>query len=351
MAWQGEPIADDALAEVLSRVAAVEEFLPDRPSYFEILTAAALRLVRRRGGRRGRRRGRARRHLGRHEHRRRSPVAVVTNVSVDHVEYLGRHPGARSPGRRPASCRTGATLVLGETDPELRDVFEARQPARIVLRDRDFGVRGAAPRARRPASSTSSTPGRRLRRPVPAAARRAPGRQRGDRARRGRGVPRRASRRATSSPTRSPRFSSPGRLEVVGHQPLVLLDGAHNVAGAHALRRARSTRSSRAARARSSSGCCARRSRTRCSTALGVATRPRLVVLPGRRARARSTRRDRRGGRVDLGLATEQVEVVESVAGRGRPGAARPRRRTGRSSSPGRCTPWARPGRSWCPGG
>ena len=28
---------------------------------------------------------------------------------------------------------------------------------------------------------------------------------------------------------------SPGRLEVVGHQPLVLLDGAHNVAGAHAL--------------------------------------------------------------------------------------------------------------------
>ncbi|MGZ8615165.1 MAG: glutamate ligase domain-containing protein, partial [Actinomycetota bacterium] len=30
-------------------------------------------------------------------------------------------------------------------------------------------------------------------------------------------------------------FSSPGRLEVVGHQPLVLLDGAHNVAGAHAL--------------------------------------------------------------------------------------------------------------------
>jgi dihydrofolate synthase/folylpolyglutamate synthase len=28
---------------------------------------------------------------------------------------------------------------------------------------------------------------------------------------------------------------SPGRLEVVGHQPLVLLDGAHNVAGAEAL--------------------------------------------------------------------------------------------------------------------
>src|SRR5438132_14255179 len=31
---------------------------------------------------------------------------------------------------------------------------------------------------------------------------------------------------------------SPGRLEVVGHAPLVLLDGAHNVAGAHALQSA-----------------------------------------------------------------------------------------------------------------
>jgi dihydrofolate synthase/folylpolyglutamate synthase len=32
--------------------------------------------------------------------------------------------------------------------------------------------------------------------------------------------------------------TSPGRLEVMGTQPLVLLDGAHNVAGAEALRRA-----------------------------------------------------------------------------------------------------------------
>jgi dihydrofolate synthase / folylpolyglutamate synthase len=34
------------------------------------------------------------------------------------------------------------------------------------------------------------------------------------------------------------RVRSPGRLEVVGRQPLVLLDGAHNVAGAEALREA-----------------------------------------------------------------------------------------------------------------
>src|SRR4051794_31482482 len=41
MAIRGEPISDIELAAALSRVATVEEFIPDRPSYFEILTAAA----------------------------------------------------------------------------------------------------------------------------------------------------------------------------------------------------------------------------------------------------------------------------------------------------------------------
>ena len=86
--WNGQPVDDATLAQLLSRIADVEEYLPDRPSYFEILTAAALtwfsdvavdvavievgvggtwdatNVV---DGR----------------------VAVITNVSVDHVEYLG----------------------------------------------------------------------------------------------------------------------------------------------------------------------------------------------------------------------------------------------------------------------
>src|SRR5262249_1225240 len=40
--WDGEPVSDATLADLLSRVADIEEHLPDRPSYFEILTAAAL---------------------------------------------------------------------------------------------------------------------------------------------------------------------------------------------------------------------------------------------------------------------------------------------------------------------
>ncbi len=41
MALRGVPIDDVELAAALSRVALVEEFVEDRPSYFEILTAAA----------------------------------------------------------------------------------------------------------------------------------------------------------------------------------------------------------------------------------------------------------------------------------------------------------------------
>ena len=239
MAWNGEPIADDDARRAARRaVAAVEDLLPDAPSYFEILTAAALRLVRRRRGRRRGRRGRAWAAPGTPPTSSTPTVAVVTNVSIDHVEYLGP-TRAEIAAEKAGIVEPGATLVLGETDPELVPFFPAREPGRI----------GAArPRLRRPRRTASRIGGRVARprtRPTRsyddvflAAARRAPGRQRGDRAHRGGGASSATRSAPTSSPTRSPRVASPGRLEVVGHQPLVLLDGAHNVAGAHALRAA-----------------------------------------------------------------------------------------------------------------
>jgi dihydrofolate synthase/folylpolyglutamate synthase len=231
MAWQGEPIADDVFAELLTRVAAVEEFLPDRPSYFEILTAAAFdwfadiavevavvevgvggtwdatNIVD-------------------------APVAVVTNVSVDHVEYLGdtREEIARE---KAGIVREGATLVLGETDPELRDAFEARHPGRIVLRERDFGVRaqrlahgGRVVDLLTPAGTYDD-----LFLPLHGA-------YQADNA----AVALTAAEEFLGERLGDEvvvdafaAFRSPGRLEVAGHQPLLLLDGAHNVAGAHAL--------------------------------------------------------------------------------------------------------------------
>ncbi|MCZ7530528.1 MAG: Mur ligase family protein [Acidimicrobiia bacterium] len=42
LARDGEPISDFDLADTLSRVALVEDFVAERPTFFEILTAAAL---------------------------------------------------------------------------------------------------------------------------------------------------------------------------------------------------------------------------------------------------------------------------------------------------------------------
>ena len=101
MSWNGEPIPDEELDRILVRLADVEPLLADRPSYFEIINAAAFEwfadiavdvavIEVGLGGRwdatnvvDGR-------------------VAVVTNVELDHVEYLGPTAGA-SPRRRPAS--------------------------------------------------------------------------------------------------------------------------------------------------------------------------------------------------------------------------------------------------------
>jgi dihydrofolate synthase/folylpolyglutamate synthase len=231
MAWQGDPIADDVFAEVLTRVAAVEEFMPDRPSYFEILTAAAfdwfadiaveVAVVEVGVG------GTwdATNILD-------APVAVVTNISVDHVEYLG-DTRAEIAREKAGIVREGATLVLGETDADLRECFEARQPGRIVLRDRDFGVRG----------QQLAHGGRVVDLLTPAGGYD------------GLFLPLHGAYQADNAATALTaaeeflgerlgdevvadafaRFRSPGRLEVVGHQPLLLLDGAHNVAGAQAL--------------------------------------------------------------------------------------------------------------------
>ncbi len=65
---------------------------------------------------------------------------MVTNVSVDHVEYLGGTL-AEIASEKAGIVEPGARLVLGETDPELFEIFAAREPAEILLRDRDFSVR------------------------------------------------------------------------------------------------------------------------------------------------------------------------------------------------------------------
>jgi dihydrofolate synthase / folylpolyglutamate synthase len=231
IALGGEPISDDDLAEMLTRVAAVEEFVRDRPSYFEILTAAAFDWFAQEavevavvevgvGG------------TWDATSIVEAPVAVVTNVSIDHVEYLGSTLPEIA-GEKAGIVQAGATLVLGETAPELLEIFKAREPARVLLRGRDFSV----------GSQRLAHGGRQIDLTTPTGAYHElflplHGAHQVDNAAIALTAAECFLGERISEALVAEAFAnlrSPGRLEVVGRQPLLLLDGAHNVAGARAL--------------------------------------------------------------------------------------------------------------------
>ncbi len=234
MTVNGEPISDADLDEQLRVVALVEREIGLDPSYFEVVIAAALRWFADvaidvavvevgMGGTWD-----ATNVID-------GQVAVVTNVSIDHVAYLGSTPEEIA-AEKAGIVKEGSTLVLGETDPDLVPIFTGRGAARVLQRDIDFGVRSNVP----------AFGGRMLELFTPDA--RYPdvfvplhGAHQGDNA----AVALAAAEAFVGAPLDPDavrgafaRVRSPGRLELVGRHPLVLLDGAHNVAGAEALRRA-----------------------------------------------------------------------------------------------------------------
>jgi dihydrofolate synthase / folylpolyglutamate synthase len=136
----GEPISDAELAETLEALAMLESMLPERPTRFELLTAAAFRwfadvavdvaVVEVGLG-------------GRWDATNvvEPDVSVVTNVSYDHVEILG--PTLADIAREKAGIvKRGSRLVLGVTQPELLEIFRAAANAADVfdvwVRDEDF---------------------------------------------------------------------------------------------------------------------------------------------------------------------------------------------------------------------
>jgi dihydrofolate synthase/folylpolyglutamate synthase len=229
--WDGQEIGDDALDALLRLIGELEAHLPAPPSYFEILTAVGLRFfadvavdV-----------GVVEVGLGGTWDATNvidAQVAVVTNVSVDHVEFLG--PTREDIAAEKAGIvKPGCTLVLGETDPALRGLFEARDPAELWLRDRDFRVTENR-LAHGGRYVGLETPGARY----PGLLLALHGAHQADNAAIALAAAEAFLGRPLDEEIVAEVFGtvrSPGRLEVVGHQPLVLLDGAHNVAGAHAL--------------------------------------------------------------------------------------------------------------------
>ena len=231
MTWDGTPIDDATLAARLEQVAITEPHLPDVPSYFEILTGAALTwfadvaveaavLEVGMGG------------TWDATNVANGAVAVVTNVSIDHVEYLGETRELIAADKA-GIVEPGATLVLGEADPELRGLFAARDPERILVRDVDFGV-----------TRNDAAHGGRLvdlytpRAHYPEVFVGLHGAHQADNA----AIALAAVETLLNAELDAELVNdvmatvrTPGRLEVVGHAPLVMLDGAHNLAGAQAL--------------------------------------------------------------------------------------------------------------------
>ena len=230
LAADGEPIPDSDLADVLGQLEALEPLMPERLTWFELLTSAALMWFADRpvdaavyevgmGGRWD-----ATNVVD-------AQVAVVTNVGLDHVEFLGPER-ADVAAEKAGIVKPGSTLVLAETDPELRPIFERQDPAAIWLAGRDYECYG----------NRLAVGGRSLDIRTPGAEYEGVwldlhGAHQGDNFAAALaateaffGVPLddKLVREAAAT------VSSPGRLEIVGREPLVVLDGAKNLEGATA---------------------------------------------------------------------------------------------------------------------
>ena len=228
MTWNGEPISDDDFAEMVGCIAGVEPLLESPPSHFEILTSAAYRwfadvavdvaVVEVGLG-------------GRWDATNVADgdVALVTNVSLDHAEVIG--PGLADIAREKAGIvKPGSRLVVGETDPALVEIFAGAGADEVWLRGPDFGA-AANHLAHGGRTVDLVTPGYRY----PGVYLPVHGAHQGDNA----AVALAAAEAFFGAPLDEDvveaAFGSlrlPGRLEVVARDPLCILDGAHNLAGA-----------------------------------------------------------------------------------------------------------------------
>jgi len=228
------PLDDDDFAAAVELVARVEplvvERIGERPTYFEVTAAAAFGWFADEGlsaavvevglG-------------GRYDATNVADgaVAAVTNVSLDHLEWIG--PGIEDIAAEKAGIvKPGSLLVLGETAPELVAIFSAAPAREVWQRGVDFdctanqlAVGGRSLSVRTPAARYDD-----LYLPVHGA-------HQGDNA----ALAVAAAEAFAGGPLGADVVTEalasvtlPGRFEVVGRRPLTILDGAHNAAGARA---------------------------------------------------------------------------------------------------------------------
>jgi len=226
----GVATTDDEFASAISSVAQVLSLVPLKPSYFEILVAAAFSWFEEvavdvavvevgLGGRWD-----ATNVVD-------GEVAVITNVSLDHIDYIG--PTRKDIAKEKSGIiKESSMVVLGERDPELRAIFAARPSERMYVIDEDFVL----------TANEVAVGGRLLSLQTPYGSYEdiflpLHGRHQGQNALTaivatevffGRALDAEVLQDGLANVT------NPGRFEVLGHSPLVLVDGAHNPAGARA---------------------------------------------------------------------------------------------------------------------
>jgi dihydrofolate synthase/folylpolyglutamate synthase len=228
LARDAVPIADDDFAEQIAAIADLEVLAGVRPSYFEACTAAAFRwfadtavdvAVVEVG------------LLGRWDATNvvDAQVAVVTNIGMDHNEFAG--PTLADIAREKAGIiKPHSAAVIGETEPELVAILTAEPAATRLCRGIDFDAEGnqLAVGGRFVDVRTPTTIYPDVYVPLHGA-------HQGDNA----SVALTAVETFFAAPLDRDAVAEgfgavtmPGRFEVMGHQPLVIVDGAHNPPGA-----------------------------------------------------------------------------------------------------------------------
>lgn len=222
-----DTISEAEFADVVSEVAALESLFPERPSYFDLLTAVAFAWFAREAvevqvievG-----------LLGRFDSTNvvDADVAVVTNVGRDHTDGVGEWRRAIALEKAGIIADRSA-VVIGETEPELVEVFREEGGALHWVRDQDFGVGGSAVAVggRQLDLYTPTTRLRDLFLPLH-------GHHQADNAAVAVAAVETFFGRPLDADVVSEGLASvvvPGRFEVVSRSPLVVLDTAHNPDG------------------------------------------------------------------------------------------------------------------------
>ena len=224
----GEPISDEDFAEQIAGIADVEAITGVRPTYFEAVTAAAFRwfadvavdvAVIEVG------------MLGRWDATNivNAQVAVVTNIGLDHTEFAGPTT-ADIASEKAGIIKPGSAAVVGVTDADLVEIFRKEGGASMLTRGDDFetvdnslAIGGRSLDLRTPTTIYSDVF-------LPLH-----GSYQGDNA----AIALAAVETFFAAPLAEDvvhegfaNVVMPGRFEVLGVQPLTIIDGAHNPPGA-----------------------------------------------------------------------------------------------------------------------